>query len=424
MPDPSLLPQTETPFMIALSEAIADTRPSHAGVLLTMDDPASAPAGVLPFLAFGRGAPLWLSRWSETKQRLVIARLEALARSRGTEAAYAEWQRLVDAELIEFRAPPQGLSPRRAATSEQISIWRSGQPEVRVRFSRTMAVRRGRFTIGRPLTESASSGDHARSGLSTSLDPAARMRPRAGLVVGGQETPIALLRSDTSRSRAAFALPSDQPRVGFPGAFASAGRKNGFTLRRATAHQRVYAYDDGAGRADLVVPGGAPVPTFAEKVAGSGVSRGRMTIGRPLSGADPVSRRGGRAALSSARSAAERMYVSVRIYDRDRAARYGAPTRGGWTLGRSQLNQKPFTLRLAIDASRIRRGGFVLGRALPMALQPADAGRPTEILAAARAASLGRDQILVRTGVFRPITAGDGIPLDGTYRAGQIIRSA
>lgn len=415
----SLLPETETPFMLALSEAIADTRPAHAGMLLTLDDPATAPAPVLPFLAYGRGAPLWLERWTESKQRLVIARLESLARTRGTEAAYAEWQHLVDAELLEFRAPPQGLSPRRAATADQIAEWRRGQPEVRIRFTRTLAVRQGRFTIGRPLTAAAWAGAHARSGLSNGADPAARMRPRAVLVVDGQETQIALLRSDTSRSRASFALPSDEARTGFPAAFGS-----GFTLRTGSAHQRVFAYDDGAGRADLVTPGGAPVPTSADKIAGVGVSPGRLTIGRPLSGADHVTRRGGRAALSPARSAAERMFVSVRIYDRDRAARFGAPTRGGWTLGRSQLNQKPFTLRLAIDASRIRRGGFVLGRALPMALQPADTARPTEILAAARAASLGRDQVLVRTGVFRPITAGDGIPLDGSYRAGQIIRSA
>jgi hypothetical protein len=418
VPDLSLLPETETPFLRALSEGIGDTHAPLAGVLHVMDDPAAAPGPVLPFMAYGRGAPLWLDRWSDSKRRLVIARLEALARTRGTLAAYTEWQRLVDADLIEFRAPPQGLSPRKAPSADQVAAWRADQPEVRIHFTRTLAFRPGRFTIGRPLTSAAQAGAFARAGLSTSADAEARLQPRATQVVDGVETPVGIIRSDSSRSRVCFALPSPGRASSFPRAL------TGFTLRANSAQERVYAYDDGAGNADLVTPGGRPVPTSIDKVAGSAILPGRMTIGRPLAGTDRHTQRGGRARLTSARSASERLYASVRIYDRDRAYRLGAPTRGGWTLGRSQLNQTPFTLRLAIDASRVRRGGFVIGRALPMGLQPMDVARPSEVLAAARAASLGRDKVLVRTGVFRPITAGDGIPLDGSYRVGQIIRSA
>ena len=45
------------------------------------------------------------------------------------------------------------------------------------------------------------------------------------------------------------------------------------------------------------------------------------------------------------------------------------------------------------------------------------------VLAAVRAAKLGRDKVEVRTSLHRPITLGDRVPLDGSRRLGQVIRS-
>lgn len=412
----SLLPATEEPLVLAMSEAIAGFRgpvDALARVLLDMDDPARAPAEVLPYLAFGRGAPLWLDRWSESRRRLIIARLEQLARSRGTEAAFHEWLGHVDARILRLITPPQGLTLLRGRTEAEAEDLRARHPRATIRFSRDSAVRPGRFTLGRPLTP-------ARSSPATVADARGRAGVSAWLQDGDQEQRLSMLDArPASLSAAAFGLPTRRPSAAL-GRGAS-GRSLGarFTLRRADAGDRVYAFAAG-GRARVVTPaleaGGAPIDVAADRAPVPAERAGRFTIGAPLGWP--------RAGLTTAADARERNETSVRLYDLTRARSLAIPPGGGWTLGRSRLPQDPFTLRLSIDASRVRRGGFVVGRSLPMGAQRTDRARPGEILAAARAAALARDRVLVRTDVYRPITAGDGVPLDGSYRAGQLIRSA
>lgn len=414
---PSLLPATEAALTLALSEAIAGFRgrvDALASILLDMDDPARAPADVLPYLAFGRGAPLWLERWPESRRRLIIARLERLARSRGSEATFHEWLGHVDAQILRFTTPPQGLTLLRGRTEDEAEALRARHPRVTLRNIREAASRPGRFTIGRPLT-------FGRSGMSSTEDLRSRTGVSAWLQGPDGEQRLDLISARPASLRAAaFGLPTTRPSAAL--GRGTSGRRLGsrFTLRRSDAGERVYAFADDGGRAGVVTPtfssDQGPIGVQPARQPVSAVRPGRFTIGAPLGWP--------RAGLTTRTDPAGRIEASVRIFDLERARALAIAPTGGWTLGRSRLPQDPFTLRLSIDASRPRRGGFVLGRALPMVAARIDRARPAEILAAARAAALARDRVLVRTDVYRPITAGDGVPLDGSYRAGQLIRSA
>jgi hypothetical protein len=141
---------------------------------------------------------------------------------------------------------------------------------------------------------------------------------------------------------------------------------------------------------------------------------GKISAGRPWFGAVRVLR---------ASSAPERVYDSLRIFDPAKGRKYLVRRRGGWFCGSARLGQPAFLLEVSIDVSSKRPGRRRFGKCLPGFVRGHDGARTASALEAVRASKLARDQVLVRTNLSRPITAGDGVPLDGTFRLGQITRS-
>jgi hypothetical protein len=398
----ALLPQNATQYELAIAEAVAAWWDVPVALLDTLWDPRKIPADLLPFLAWALSVDIWNDRWDISKKRSVTARSVALSRMRGTEPAFREFLDIVDARLVEFLPPPQGLFPKNRWSGDQLQQWRSQFPEIRVYPFRVRHVKpRNQLTIGQPWFGS-------RHVLRPSVAGQYGGR-RATWVKNGVETGVTVRvdvgTGEFARGIFTVMLPTTLPRLA-PSFIA--GR--GFFPRPSTAKSRVYIYGEGVRTPDLLPPG-VPVSIDPDHVAAKHVVRGGFFLGHTLS---MVLRRS---------VAAEHVYDSVRIYDPAVAIQFGTPRKGGWILGSSKLQQQPFLLRLTADLSRRRRGGLVVGKSFPQIARPFDSSRVDEGLSAVRAAKIGRDRMMVRTNLHREINPTDSIRPDGSFRVGQIIQS-
>jgi phage tail-like protein len=401
----TLLPVNSPELLKALSEAFAEHLQAEETGLAHLWDPRRAPAQRLASLAADLGVPLWNPAWSDSKKRHVIASAVRLMRRRGTRQSFESYLRFVDAELVGFRTPPQVAAARRHPTPERRSAWAAQFPELRVHRPRIRHVRTNRLVLGRcwggvrrtPVAEIA----------------AQFSAPRAVLVRDGLQQPV---RVHEIRDAAGLAPTHLQVAISSSTPVTTANRPagRGFVLRRSTAGQRLYNYTAGPGRVDVLTPSTTP-QLIAPAAGKSRVARkGAIVPGAAVGGARRFLRR------SRAR---EQTYESLRLFDPALAASGRIRPRGGFTLGRTRLGQPAFELHLDVDLSQRQEGRRPFPFSTRGPLRSHDPSRMADGLAAARAAKLGRDRVLVRTGLYRPITVADSIPLDGSYRLGQIVRS-
>ena len=401
---PALLPPNASQYELAIAEAVAQWWDIPVAHLDTLWDPRQIPADLLPFLAWALSLDIWNDRWDISKKRSVTARSVALSRLRGTEPAFREFLNIVDARLVEFLPPPQGLFPKNQWTGDQLRKWRNQFPEIRVypfRIRHTLP--RNMLTIGQPWFGS-------RHILRPSVAGIYGGR-RATWVKEGVETNVSVRvdvgSGEFARGIFTVVLPTSLPRLA--PSFIT-GRN--VIPRSSTAKSRNYIYGQGARTPDLLQPGTA-ISLEPDHVAAQHVVRGGFFLGK-----------GHTLSMILRRSvAAEHVYDSVRIYDPESAITFGAPRKGGWILGSSKLRQKPFLLRITADLSRKRRGGLVVGKSFPQIVRPFDTARVDEGLSAVRAAKIGRDRVMVRTNLHREINASDSIRPDGSFRVGQIVQS-
>lgn len=400
MADPvSLLPPNATPLMRTLSEVYAEAGQLPAIDLATLWDPQRAPAARLPSLAADVGVMLWKPEWPETKKRNVIARTIALKRRLGTRPAFEEHLRFIGAELVQFRAPPQRAAVRRHRTPEERERWASQFPALDVTQVRIRHRRPGRLVVGRCW------GGRRKAAVES---PAASFfGARATLTRASVAQPVRIRRVD---GHLQAALPDARRR-------AVAGRplsRRAWCPRRSTASSRLYAFTFGDRRADTLSPGKPSIEIQAGEHRHLGQRPATVVAGAAF---------GGRRRFLRSSRAREHVSRSIRLFDPALAASGRLRPRGGMIAGKTVLGQPAFQLRLAVDLKRQKRGR----RAWPFSwrgpLRAHDPSRLADGLAAVRAAKLGRDQVLVRTGLYRPIAAGDGVPLDGAYHLGQIVRS-
>lgn len=117
----SLLPPNATPLMRAL-EAGATLRPDiDVGALAdAVADPMTAPAFLLPWLAYGESVDAWDADWSEADKRAAIANSISFHRRKGTRASVEEVLSRFDrlARLIEWHE----ASPRRPAHTFDVIV--------------------------------------------------------------------------------------------------------------------------------------------------------------------------------------------------------------------------------------------------------------------------------------------------------------
>ncbi|MBP6876555.1 MAG: phage tail protein I [Phenylobacterium sp.] len=387
----SLLPPTAEPFLQALSEGLAPAADLPVHLLGALWDPDNAPEPALAPLAQAMGVTLWRETWPVAKKRHVIKETIALMRRRGTLEAFDRFLKLVDVDLVAAHAPPQRLVPRGNKPADERRRWARQFPEIRVR---TVAERHrlpAAFVAGRSVPGRAprASIAHLYAGL------------RAELIIDGQTTPASAEALPDGSFRLKLQAQGDPMRIGrAPGRAASSRRPA----------DRVYAFRAG---------GGSPVLAPAQTAAAyqpdhdvlPGHSRTALVVGRALGRRVPTSK-----PIAS-------VVASVRVLEPAWAARSTVRPYGGWFAGRGRLGQDRFTLRLDVDVSRVVRGRRPFPLSPSGALRPTDHTRIEDTLAAARAAKLGRDQVLVRTNLYHPIGPGDFVPLDGSMLPGQIVRS-
>jgi phage tail P2-like protein len=114
----SLLPPNSTPLERALE---AGARPEPlATPAASIDDPATCPADLLPWLAWGLSVDTWDADWSEADKRAAVAGSIEMHRRKGTrlsvETVLARFDRL--AQLVEWHQ----ASPRRAPHTFDIVV--------------------------------------------------------------------------------------------------------------------------------------------------------------------------------------------------------------------------------------------------------------------------------------------------------------
>ena len=397
-------PSSRTPSDLAISEAFNAWWDLPVAILDTLWDPATCLPDVLPHLARAVGVPLWPARWPLTKQRSFVAAWIAISRQRGREPAYRKMLAAVDAELVQFITPPQILTSRRSRTAEEREAYRRLFPEVRVYAVRDRAERPGVLVPGRPWFGSRrvarASNAPERAGRRAEYRDGDLVRTVAIRVVGAT--------ADLVSGHFILALPATGARL-TPGK-PWFGRNR--VARASSAAGRVYRYRDGEARPDLLFPRLEPLEAKPDRVREAHADRPKMVPGRPWFGVRRVAR---------LTDTALHVYDSVRLFDPDRVRSQAAARPGGWIMGRTRLGMDPFRIEILADTS-YRRPGRRFGRFFGPA-RAHDASRIEEVTAALRAASVGRDKVMLRTGLYRPIDTSDGILPDGTFVPGQIVRA-
>lgn len=402
MSDPvSLQPQNATPLMRAVSLTNAERRPIAPSDLGLLWDPRTCPAIALPHLAAAHGVSVWRSDWSEARKRRVIARSIALKSKRGTLPCFEEHLAFVDSELVQVIAPPQRATPLDPWTEQERASWRAQFPELRIYFFRNRAQLAGLTISGRWLASRLTPQDSRAEQFAgqqaavfdRGVQRSARVRVLGGVDAFGRTAQISL--PTTGR----FLVPGPVGRGLFP--------------QRSIARDRLYVIKPGAGGPETVRPGLRPIDVAPDRVSAPVAGLSAYPAGQALAGPFRFVR---------ASQAREAVYDSLRLFEPSRVRAGKVRRRAGLTPGLTRLGQPPFHLELAVDLSHKRRKARRFPN-MPGYPEEFDPTRADEALAALRAAKLGRDRILVRTGLHRRITLGDGVPLDGSFRLGQIIRS-
>lgn len=398
----SLLPPGADPFQVALSEAFAEAARLPFDSFDQLWDPARAPAAVLPALARAAGVVLWRADWPEAKKRQVIAQTIALKRRRGTHEAFNTYLRMVDIELVRLRAPPQTLYPRARKTTAERQAWAAQFPELRIHYIRRRHTPFGVLTAGRPW---------GRRGRSARASVAPEHVGIRGTVVAGEaETHVAIAALPDLDGEGSLG------RIGLRarGLRLTTGRQGRPVARASSASDRVFTYR-AAERGPLVLPpSSGAIDVHLARSSSASVRPGVVAVGRPVGASRRFLRK------STAR---ERTVQSIRLLDPARGRAGEVLPYGGWFAGAGRLGQERFTLHLDVDAKRTVRGKRPFPFSPTGPIRAHDGRRTADALAAAAAAKLGRDQVLVNTSIYRPIAPGDFVPLDGTFRPGQIVRS-
>ena len=385
-----------TPLMRAVSDVGAGRPALPVEALGSLWNPATCPPDALPHLAAAVGVAVWKTEWDESLKRRVIARTIALKRRRGTTPTFREFLSFVEAELVEVRAGPSIAAPRPARTQAERDAWAAQFPELRVYAYRTRHERRRLVAPGRPL-----GGSRRILRPSVAAEFASH---RATVVEGGVEREIRVTVVDGVRRAA---IPANLKRL-------TPGRPLSRAFARpSTAADRVFTYRSGSIRLDAIPASLTPLDVQPKRVAQSAQRRRLATPGLPLGGSRRILRPS---------SAAERVFDSLRILDREKVKSGRVRRRGGVIMGRTRLGHPPYVVELAVDLTRKGKRRRPLPK-LPGFARPHDGSRTAEAIEAVRAAKLGRDKVLIRTGLSRPIAVGGGATVGSGARVGQVIRS-
>jgi hypothetical protein len=382
----SLLPPNSTGFERAIEEV------SHLAVdpsgIKTMDNPATIPVPLLPWLAWAEDARYWRNDFSIEEKRALTAGSWNLHRRAGTLWAFKTMARLSGASIDKAIVPPAKafLSPSLSRGERNQFLKR--YPELRIYRYRDHGQRSGvyrhRYYAGKtwlPLS-----------------DAEARFAPRAFLVRDGVETALATTervnRSDVKNAMTLteIRIPADAGQASF-----CIGHHQHYliNMNASTRFHRLALtgiYHDSGDQLRRVViePGLAPVEVHYDLVADIGVAGQGQFASRPLS--KPC----------AASTAGDRLYKRSYLFDPEIAVqrRQASLFCGAFRLGMPAFHGE---LMLKIPGRRNRLSAARFVRGFTLAHDPAVLNNT---LGALRDVARAADRIAINTHINRPATAG------------------
>lgn len=407
-----LLPANATPLEQALSAS--DAR------LLDVPVPIRdlwrwdvCPESHLPWLAWAMSVDIWDEDWPVQKKRSVVHRSFALHRLKGTLGGIRAHLALVDAELIRAVRPPAKSFLGASPTAAEKERFLASLPQIRIHLSKRHGSAGKRAFFGTPGADRQPRGAFFADQFErpilfpADVDTRAQIAQRAVYVHDGVTRELTWSRLD-ERGERVFLRGTDRRGV-------YCGRAAGRHFTRSTAADRIVTLDlarDGAVDQLMhrfaVVPKMDPVNAVPFRVYEHGRAPRSVFSGSPISG---------RYFVPS--GAVTRTYDAVHFKPRELALTSGQATS---YMGVERFGMPAFTaeLKVAVRGRRPRRAAdrFVGGH---FYAAPRDA--LDNALAAVRASKSCRDEILLDTKTWRPLTVGTPLFIGAALPLGSYTRS-
>lgn len=399
----SLLPTNAGDFEKAVSAVSSSRRQLPSELVAAVKSPDHCPFELLPILAAEYSVDIWNESWDEQKKRAVIRQAIRHHRLKGTFAGVSAYAELVGAEVVSAIRPPTKFYATAGDTIAQRLAWMESLPVVKIYRNVGKEPERLSIIAGSGVRPLFLAGRFATASIAD-----LRSRKRVLLIRDGVETQIGIGRDHEGTRQVLF--------------FHAEGRRitAGKTARRmavpSTATQFVAKISADQSSYD---------PDYANPLRPAGTGGGIF----PAFSSDPKSIR--RAWIGGATTYQRYAGVSdaaFRSFERIPLADELTPSEPGRAISfasHTRLGAPAHTAELKVlipgKTSRhamIATSGFA-GR---LAIK-ADKRRLGDTFGAITAAKRLSDKILIDTGVYRPVLAGQRLIAGQPIFAGQWTRS-
>jgi phage tail P2-like protein len=127
-----ILPRNRTPLEASIESVGAARFPLPADLVASVWNPATCPADLLPYLAWGLSVDLWDNGWNETAKREVCRKALMLHRLKTTPAGIKAHVEITGAKVLKIIRPPAREFRVGAMTDAQRTAWLDSLPQVRI----------------------------------------------------------------------------------------------------------------------------------------------------------------------------------------------------------------------------------------------------------------------------------------------------
>ena len=403
----TLLPKDSTdPEEFAIEEAGATFSPVPVPNA-SLWNPDACPEHMLPWLATNLAVDLWNPNWPVWKKRKACRDALKLARLKGTQAGLEGYLEQVDAELIEVVTPPSTMFLDRAYTKEQLDDYYGVMPQLRIYpFLDRGVAPIGQFFFGMSFG-AYFMPSRARTGRRTFLyDP---LDQSSRELVTAQLEALSETRNMVEQTRV---VDPGLPGTAFFFGANFFGDVVGVVAKRSVVHtvevDHAYLHESSELRLSTISPGYEPINGRHEE--GTDIWTGEI-------GAFAFGGAFGDFFIPS--EAWQHTFSMVRLYDPDRAP---ALANGGqWFFG-DRMGVAPHTAEIRVQVELPYRPlAWFGGHFGDMYFSAVDTRVIDDALEAVHAAKSAHETILVSFENWREPTFDDPIPLDGSYRFGQLV---
>jgi len=408
----SLLPENSTPLERAVSLTNASRYPMPAELLRTIDDPLTIPEHLIAYAAWHYSVDIWNETWPLAKKRSVISRSIELHSLKGTQAGIEEYVAVAGSQVLEVKAPPQGMFMAADPTKEERNAYLAKLPAIRVYLQSDKGVADAALYLDDGFWDEDCFG----------LDMGAALYGRkAVLYQNGGETPLKIYGVDTSLERHEV---SDIERVGVPGlAGAAMFNDDGFWdaeyMDRSEKAPLTFTYtlDRSYDQAvdtlwySTLTPGLDPVSPRYERVSAQGLAGAAMFLDDDYWD--------------------EKYFVPDAALMFDQMRLVDPSIKGPMAIGDSfwddsRFGMEPFTAEVMILTERTAdRAEAFIDDDYWDDLTPVPENLDLQNLAldAVALAKEHHSKVLVTFQTTRPITFGDAVRMDGTYKFNSRVRA-